>query len=84
MRIHRWILILAIIVMNSAQIKIANRAEAEIMRYADNTPLWLKHICNFECRPMQYVWAEEIEKNPYVLLLAPPRMARRNWLNYYA
>lgn len=62
--------------MKANDIRIANRAEQEIMKYADSTFLWLKHICNFEPRPMQLVWANEIERNPYVLLLAPPRMGK--------
>jgi hypothetical protein len=62
--------------MKTGDIRIANRAEKEILKYAHNTPLWLKHICNFELRPMQAIWMNEIEQHPYVLLMAPPRMGK--------
>lgn len=62
--------------MKKSDIRIANRAEREIMKYADNNSLWLKHICNFECRAPQAIWADEIEANPYIVDLAPPRFGK--------
>jgi len=64
--------------MKKSHIKLANRAEKEIKKFVDNNYLWLKHICNFECRPPQVVWADEIEKNPYIVIMAPPRFGKTN------
>jgi hypothetical protein len=45
------------------RIKISNRAEVEIMRYADDHALWHKHIHNVELDPVQVLKCIEMDQH---------------------
>ena len=46
--------------MNKVQIRLANQAENEIVRYKDDLVLWFKHVCDVTFRAPQLIWLEEI------------------------
>lgn len=62
--------------MKTKQIKIANRAEAEIMRYADDTVLWMRHCTGQEADPWQCLFIHEIESHPNSIIVEPPRFGK--------
>lgn len=51
-------------ISSSERIRVSNRAEEEIMRYADDHLLWHKHIHNVELDPMQVLKCIEMDNNP--------------------
>lgn len=62
--------------MNRQQIRLANQAENEILKYKDDLVLWFKHVCNFTFRAPQLIWMEEVLNNQFYLLVAPPRFGK--------
>ena len=62
--------------VSSKQIKLVNRLEEAIMRYADNTPLWIKDKTGQEADPWQIIEIDEIEKHLNSLVIWPPRFGK--------
>ena len=62
--------------MKAKTIKIINRAEEAILRFKDNTPLWIKDKTGQDADPWQIVAIHEIEQNPNVILVWPPRFGK--------
>jgi hypothetical protein len=60
----------------SGRITVANRAEKEILRFKDDTVLWMKHCTNQEADPWQAIFIEEIEAHPNSLIVEPPRFGK--------
>lgn len=49
---------------SSDRIRLKNRAEVQIMRYADDHAMWHKHVHNVELDPMQILKCIEMDHNP--------------------
>lgn len=62
--------------MRAGQVKAVNRAEREIMKFADDTVLWMKHCTNQDADPWQQVAIREIEDHPNSLIVWPPRFGK--------
>ncbi len=62
--------------MKAKQIQVANRAEREIMRFADDTVLWMKHCTGQEADPWQALFIHEIESHPNTIIVEPPRFGK--------
>lgn len=52
---------------SSERLKLSIRAEAEIMRYADDHALWHKHIHNTDIDPMQILKCIEMDQNRHTI-----------------
>jgi len=62
--------------MKSQTIRIVNRAEEAIMRFSDNTVLWIKDKTGQEADPWQQIAIREIEEHPNTLICWPPRFGK--------
>ncbi|HLP97478.1 MAG TPA: hypothetical protein VK149_03435 [Sideroxyarcus sp.] len=51
-------------VSTADRIRLSNRAEVEIMRYADDHAMWHKHVHDVELDPMQLLRCIEMDANP--------------------
>lgn len=62
--------------MKARRIKIANRAEKEIMKYAGDTATWMAHVTGEVANAWQVVAMTEIKENPNSLIVWPPRFGK--------
>lgn len=51
-------------VSSAQRVKVASRAEAEIMRFADDHAAWHKHVHGVELDPMQILKSIEMDRHP--------------------
>jgi hypothetical protein len=49
------------------RVEMANVAEREVMRYADDHALWHKHVHNVELDPIQVLKCEEMDRHQYTI-----------------
>lgn len=54
-------------VTGAQRVKLANVAEREIMRHADDHALWFKHVLGVDLDPIQEIKMELMDKNPFTL-----------------
>lgn len=54
-------------VTSSERIKLANVAEREIMRHADDHALWFKHVTGVDLDPVQEIKMELMDEHPFTL-----------------
>ncbi len=62
--------------MKNRTIRLANQAEKEILKYKDDTALWMKHCTGQDADPHQQLAIMEIEEHPNAIIVWPPRFGK--------